>query len=47
MSYYECLQKEINERKPVQPKIGLTPMELLAISRRPLPRFNRSTGERV
>ncbi|UAV89731.1 hypothetical protein [Pseudomonas phage COT4] len=47
MNYHECLQKEIKERKPVQPKAGLTPMELLSISRRPLPRFNRFTGERV
>ena len=47
MTYTECLQKEINERAPAKVQTNLTPMELLAIARRPLPKFNRFTGERV
>lgn len=47
MTYEECVQKEILERKPSEPQANLTPMELRAIALRPTPVYNRHTGERV
>lgn len=47
--YHQMLQAELNRRPELraQPLKDLTPEQLLAISRRELPVFNRSTGERI
>lgn len=47
MTYHDFVQKEINEGKLTQHKGKLTPMQLREIAKRPLPVYNRFTGERV
>ena len=49
MNYHQMLQAELARRPELraQPIKDLTPEQLLAISRRELPVFNRSSGERV
>lgn len=47
--YHQMLQAELNKRPELRakPMVGLTAEQLLAISRRALPVFNRHTGERI
>lgn len=49
ITYHQLIQAELDRRPELRalPVSGLTPLQLLAISRRALPVFNRSTGERV
>ncbi|UAV84609.1 hypothetical protein PHB09_114 [Pseudomonas phage PHB09] len=47
MTYEECIQLEWNTKVKPELLSNLTPMELLAISRKPRPKYNRFTGERV
>lgn len=49
MTYHRMLQAELNRRPDLRalPLVGLTPAQLLAISRRALPVFNVKTGERI
>ncbi|AMR57378.1 hypothetical protein vB_PsyM_KIL1_0131 [Pseudomonas phage vB_PsyM_KIL1] len=47
MSYEECIQLEWDTKVKTEVLSNLTPMELLAISRNPRPKYDRFTGERV